>query len=192
VLREFIKLSTTKYDKALCNLLIGAFFFAMRSCEYLKVGGPRKTKLLAIKKFRFYRGKTLINHRDRFLYLADSVSITFEQQKRDTKNDIITQHKSGDPHLCPVKVWASIIKRLISHPLSTSETHINTFYTEDNKVHVFTGNELLKRIRAATTSIGPDILGFTAKQIGLHSARSCAAMAMYLAGVLVFTIMMLG
>jgi hypothetical protein len=85
VLREFIKLSTTKYDKALCNLLIGAFFFAMRSCEYLKVGGPRKTKLLAIKKFRFYRGKTLINHRDRFLYLADSVSITFEQQKRDTK-----------------------------------------------------------------------------------------------------------
>jgi hypothetical protein len=26
VLREFIKLATTKYDKALCDLFIGAFF----------------------------------------------------------------------------------------------------------------------------------------------------------------------
>jgi hypothetical protein len=35
-------------------------------------------------------------------------------------------------------------------------------------------------------------LGFSAKEIGLHSARSGAAMAMYLAHVPVFTIMLLG
>jgi hypothetical protein len=91
-----------------------------------------------------------------------------------------------------VKVWASIIKRLLSHKLSSEETPINTFYLDNNKVHEFTGSELLKRLHAATTSIGPDTLGFTAKEIGLHSARSGAAMAMYLAGVPVFTIMMLG
>jgi hypothetical protein len=114
----------------------------MRSCEYLKVGGTRKTKQLRIKNFRFYRGKTLINQNDHILYLADSVSITFEQQKRDTKNNTITQHSSGDQHLCPVKVWALIIKRLLSHELSSDETPINTFYLDKNKVHEFTGSEL--------------------------------------------------
>jgi hypothetical protein len=44
----------------------------------------------------------------------------------------------------------------------------------------------------AATSLGPDILGFTVDQIGLHFARSGTAMAMYLAGVPIFTIMLLG
>lgn len=52
--------------------------------------------------------------------------------------------------------------------------------------------ELLKRLRFATTSIGSNTLGFTAKDVGLHSARSGAAMAMYLAHIPVFTIMLLG
>jgi hypothetical protein len=52
---------------------------------------------------------------------------------------------------------------------------------------------VLKRLRFATKAIGPDTLGgFTEDQIGLHSARSGAAMAMYLAGVPLFTIMLLG
>jgi hypothetical protein len=50
----------------------------------------------------------------------------------------------------------------------------------------------LKRLRLATTAVGAASLGFTAKEIGLHSARSGAAMAMYLAHVPVFTIMLLG
>jgi hypothetical protein len=57
---------------------------------------------------------------------------------------------------------------------------------------LFSGQELLKRLRLAAKSIGPEVLGFSADQIGLHSARSGAAMAMYLAGVPVFTIMLLG
>jgi hypothetical protein len=59
-------------------------------------------------------------------------------------------------------------------------------------VNFFTGTELLKKLRMATTAVGPDTLGFTAKEIGLHSARSGAAMAMYLAHIPVFTIMLLG
>jgi hypothetical protein len=59
-------------------------------------------------------------------------------------------------------------------------------------MHLFTGQELLKRLHLAATLIGPDILGFNTDQIGLHSARSVAAMAMVLAGVPVFTVMLLG
>jgi hypothetical protein len=63
---------------------------------------------------------------------------------------------------------------------------------EDGSTYHFTGSILLTRLRRAAQSLGPDILGFNHKQIGLHSARSGAAMAMYLAGVPVFTIMLLG
>jgi len=74
----------------------------MRSCEYVKVQGPRKTKLLTIKNIRFFIGNRQLQHSDKNLASADCVSITFEYQKRDVKNDIITQHKSGDTVICPV------------------------------------------------------------------------------------------
>ena len=57
VLQEFYRLAWSKMDKARCDLFIGAFFFAMRSCEYLTVSGPRKTKLLAVKIIRFFYGE---------------------------------------------------------------------------------------------------------------------------------------
>lgn len=181
------------FDKALCELFIGAFFFAMRSCEYIKVQGPRKTKLLELRNVRFFKGNTQIPHSSPALSSADFVSITFELQKRDTKDDIISQHRSGDKLLCPVKVWAAIVQRIRAYHQSSPSSTVNTFqFPGDGKLHAFTGAELLKRLRFATTSIGPDILGFTAKEVGLHSARSGAAMAMYLAHVPVFTIMLLG
>jgi hypothetical protein len=193
VLRKYHELAISTFDKALCELFIGAFYFAMRSCEYVRVSGPRKTKLLVLKNIRFFKGNTLILHSDNSISSADCVSITFEFQKQETKNNTITQHRSGDDLLCPVRVWASIVTRIRSYKKSNSLTTVNTFqFPGESKFHTFTGAELLKRLRIATSAIGPDSLGFTAKEVGLHSARSGAAMAMYLAHVPVFTIMLLG
>jgi hypothetical protein len=105
---------------------------------------------------------------------------------------MITQNCSQDPILCPVKIWAKIASRIFFYPNSTENTPINSFLLTNNKMIFFLGPELLKKLRLAATSIGPDVLGFTADQIDLHSARSGAAMAMYLAGVSIFTIMLLG
>jgi predicted heme/steroid binding protein len=57
---------------------------------------------------------------------------------------------------------------------------VNSFLLPNNKLHLFSGTELLKKLCLAAMSIGTDILGFTVDQIGLHSARSGSAMAMYL------------
>jgi len=149
-------------------------------------------KLLKVYNIRFFKGKKQLPHSDKDLQLADCVSITFELQKRDTKNDIITQHHSGDRLLCSVRIWASIIYQLHTYPSTTIQTTVNTFQLTDNELHQFSGKEFLSRLRLATKSIGPEILGFTENQIRLHSARSGAAMAMYLAGVPVFTNMLLG
>jgi hypothetical protein len=193
VLRKFYQLALSEIDKALCQLFIGAFFFAMRSCENVKVQGVQKTKLLESKNIRFFRGNLLIPHSSSSLSSADCVSITFDFHKRDTKNDTISQQSSGDKILCPVKVWASIVQRIWSYKNTTQSTTIITFqFAGTTKIHTFMGAELLKRLRFATTSIGSDSLGFTAKEVGLHSAPSGTAMAMYLAHVPVFTIMLLG
>jgi len=141
VLQQFYKLTVSSFDTALCQLFIGAFFFAMRSCEYVKVQGPRKTKLLTVKNIRFYIGNRLINHLDPNLSSAECVSITFEFQKRDTRNDVITQHRSGDNVLCPVRTWAAIIKRLASYPGASPTDTVNLFRFPDGKKHMFSGSE---------------------------------------------------
>ncbi len=105
---------------------------------------------------------------------------------------MITQHRSTDSLLCPVKIWAKIVQRLWNYPSSSGKMMVNSFLIPNNKIHLFTGSKLLKRLLLAAASLGPDTLGFTADQIGLHSARSGAAMAMFLAGGPVFTIMLLG
>jgi len=84
------------------------------------------------------------------------------------------------------------VKRLISYHSSTKDTTVNTYCFPNGSTHLFTNKELLQRIRKVAASIGKDELGFSPEEIGLHSARSGAAMAMYLAGVPVFTIMLLG
>jgi hypothetical protein len=146
VLREFYTLSISQLDKCLCELFIGAFFFAMRSCEYIKISGKRKTKLLTLKNIRFFKGKQLLKHNDKLIHLADNISITFEQQKKDTKNDIITHYRTADPLLCPVKIWSRIVKRITSYPNSTQETPVNTYLKQDGSTHHFKGSTLLSRL----------------------------------------------
>jgi hypothetical protein len=175
----------------MCELFIGAFFFAMQSCEYLQFSGKRKTKILVLRNNRFFIGNKNISHNHPSLHLADTVSITFEYQKRDIKNDIATHHKTKDIILCPVKVWCKIVHQIISYLSTTLDTTVNTFIFDDGTKLQFKGSQVLQ-LRLAAKIIGPDNLGFSPNQISLHSARSGAAMAMYLAGVPVFTIMLLG
>ncbi len=164
----------------------------MRSCEYIQVYGPRKTKLLSLGNIKFLKGRRFVPHSDDLLHRADCVSITFELQKRDSKGDVITQHRSSDPLLCPVKIRAKIVKRIRSYPSASDSWTVNSFQMADGAIHKFSGKELLNKIRLAAATLGEDELGFTPDKVGLHSARSGAAMAMYLAKVPVYTIMLLG
>jgi hypothetical protein len=133
-----------------------------------------------------------LQHSDINLHLASSVSITFEQQKWGTNNDVITHHRTNDTLLCPVKVWCSIVRRIASFSFTNKDTTFNTSQLANGSIHKFSGKDLLSRLHRAATSLGPDTLVYNPDQIGLHSARSGAAMAMYLAGLPMFTIMLLG
>lgn len=177
----------------IANLLIAALFFACRSCEYLKTSGERKTKLLTVRNIVFRRNHKVIKSFDeRKLRKATSVSITFIKQKNKSDYETITQHASEHHILCPVKRWAAVVAAIAKMPSFTPDTPVCAFINEAGAEAVLTRDQVLKILRWAVDSIGEDILGFKAKDIGTHSIRSGGAMAMYLSGVPIITIMLIG
>ena len=99
------------------------FFFAMRSCECSRVSGERRTKLLRLRNIQLCRGRRRMCHNDRSLLSADSVSVTFEFQKNDERDvTIAQQHCTHDATLCPVRAWAALVKRVLRHPSTNSDT----------------------------------------------------------------------
>ena len=102
IIRHLIHRQTSTENIAVGQLVTGAFFFAMRSCEYLKTNLPeekRRTKIIRLKDLRFCtkgRARTLT---DKNIALSDTISITFEFQKSDERHDTVTMHRTGDPAL---------------------------------------------------------------------------------------------
>jgi hypothetical protein len=193
LLREMTKLALSASDKAASELSRGAFFFAMRSCEYLKVTGTeRRTKLLELQNLRFYRNRQEMPHDHPELHLADCVNITFYFQKNEERDTSITQHRTNDSLLCPVRDWSNIVRRILSYSGTGPSTPVNVYQDASGALCSISSKTVLHNLRAAARSIGQNHLGYGEMDIGTHSIRSGAAMAMYLAGVPVFTIMLIG
>jgi hypothetical protein len=191
VLRMICLLSLALLAVAISQLIVAAFFFAMQSCEYLAVPKERRTKLQCMRNVRFCLGRRELHHNDPHLSLADTVSILSEYQKRDECNETVTQHRTGDPLLCPVRMWATIVQRVRSYPGTTDDVEVITFHFE-GKTTKIRGATALSHLRAAVRAIRKDKLGFGPEDMGLHSMHSGADMEMYLGAVPVFTIMLIG
>lgn len=125
------------------------------------------------------------------LHTADSVSITFETQKNERKFDTITQWRTSDTTLCPVKQWASLVARIAAYPGANEATPVSAVWRYNQLSHI-TADEVTNTLRDAVKAHGEDDLRIYQNEIGTHSIRSGAAMAMYLGGVPVFAIMMIG
>jgi hypothetical protein len=111
------------------------------------------------------------------------MKIIFESQKTDKKNQRAFHHGTNHPTLCPIKIWANIITRILTIPRSSIQSTINTVLLPDSNIQHLSNNCLLAKLRLAATILGPEILGFMTSEIGLHSLCSSAAMAMYMARI---------
>jgi hypothetical protein len=103
------------YDHAV-DLVIGAFFFAMRPCEFVKTPLQGRTRIAQLRCIVFQdRRKNVIPHTDpRLTERAEYVTVIFEDQKNKTKNDARTQRRTGDPILCPVLRFCRAVQRVIT------------------------------------------------------------------------------
>jgi len=57
VIKELTRMTTTEIQQATAQLAVGGFFFACRSCEYLKVpqAEKRRTDILRLRNLRFFK-----------------------------------------------------------------------------------------------------------------------------------------
>jgi len=112
---------------------------------------------------------------------ATFVSITFEFQKNRDKRQTIFQQCTG-LHLCPVKCWARLSKRVLSYSGSSHSSPINLAEI-GGKVAQITNKNVISHLRTTVGSIGEKWLGFTKSEVGTHSLRSLAGMALFLTKV---------
>lgn len=173
------------------QLYLLGFFFAMRSCENFRVKGERRTHPIRLRNLVFRKNHKIVPHDSPDLALADTISITFEYQKKDERNDTVTQATTGDPLLCPVRAAAAIVQRQKSFG-STPDNFIYRFRSNATTTLDLTGAAALIQLRAFVKTQDCAGLGITPDEIGLHSARASAAMAMHLNHIPVYTIMLLG
>jgi hypothetical protein len=184
---------STEKQRAIGQLIIGAFFFTCRLCEYLKVPkqDQQQTKPLQLGNVVCYKDGDIVPHSCSKLHLADNVSITFETQKNERKNNTITQWATDHILLCPVKQWANIIKRIRSYP-GVSETTLVLAVLDHGRISHITQKQVTDALRNGFRTYGESKLQIKAKDDGTHSICSGAAMAMYLGGLPVYAIQLIG
>ena len=171
------------------ELACGAFFFGMRSCEYLTVKGTRKTKRLKVENIRFFKNNGEIKKKTcALIEFADTVSVTFKFQKNRQRDITVTQPRSGK-QLCPVLIWGEIVQRILSYKGYTDKSPVNAVLIGEKR-HYISSTEMFRHLRHTVDNMGG--LGFSGKDVGTHSIRSSLAMALYLAKRPVSTIMLLG
>jgi hypothetical protein len=94
-----------------------------------------------------------------------------------------------------VRTFADLVSRIRGHGRHPriANLRINTWAdAADDELKYLSSTAVLGQLRGATRTIGEQRLGLKAEDIGTHSIRLGAAMAMYLAGVKVETIQMIG
>jgi hypothetical protein len=178
-------------DHAIGKLASGAYFFAMRSCEYLKVSGKRKTKLLLLEDIQFHIANREISHSSPEIFDSDTVTVTFKDQKNGELMQRRTAWRTNDPLLSPVSAWASIVSRIMSYSGCSKKTSVNTVLANGRLIEI-TSTMMVASIRSAASTLGRDRLGYDPSCFGTHSIRCGAAMAMHLGGCATFVIMITG
>ena len=195
VLRKMHDLATTPWDMAVTHLLIGAIFFAMWSCEYLRTttrDGTKRTKIMRLGGIVFKKDGRILNQNSPDLHEADIVRLTFEYQKNDRRDVSIHMFSTEDDILDPVAAWATTVRRVRLKPDADDNSEVCLFCDAAGSITRISADHVRSRLRAIVHLLGENELGFKQDDIGLHSIRSGGAMAMFLSGTAVIIIMRIG
>jgi len=193
VYRLILASPATELRRSIAELAAATHFWAMRSCEYSKVSRAekRQTKQLCLRNIVFIKDGNILEHTSTRLDPADCVSITFERQKSDKKFETVTQWRTSDPIMCPVKLWASIFTRILLFKGTNQNSPVSLAQHRDNTISI-TLEMVANLLKDGIVAIGETKLEIHRSEVRTHSIRSGAAMAMYLAGVPIFSIMLIG
>jgi hypothetical protein len=185
-------LASTPAEEAAADLAMAAFFFACRSCEYIKVSGPRRTKPIRVGDVQFRQGKAIVPHDSPELHQAETVALIFWDQKNRSKYQTQTAWATMDPQANPVLAWAKVVRCVRMTSRCTEATEVYHFNSDSGAVGIMDSDLMIIKLRAAVVHLGESALGYSPADIGTHSIRSGAAMALVLSGHAAWRIMLCG
>ena len=179
------------------DLIVGAFFFAMRGCEFClsKRTEVGRTKLLELGDITFRDEdkvvipKSTVDLEERAYY----VTVRFVFQKNNEKNDRRTQGRSGRA-ICPVRAWARACRRVITTGRDvTSRTRVCRVGDGKGTHTDITSDRVVRLLRLTCRRYGKrQGYGTEEHELGTRSIRSGAAMALFLLNHSTDRIMILG
>jgi hypothetical protein len=170
------------YEHAV-DLIIGAYFFAMRPCEFVKTPRPGRTKRAKLGTLIFRdRSKGIVSHSDPLLLSqSEYITVVFVDQKNGTKMDHRTQRKTDHAFLCPVLRFGRAVKRIVATvPHWSADTPLCTL--RDAQQNLLITSTFTKNLLRHTCFLygGIKTFGFHPHDIGNRSLRSGAAMSLFL------------
>jgi hypothetical protein len=140
---------------------------------------------------QFFKDGAILPHFYPDLKFADCISLSFEFQKRQDKHNTVTREETGDSVLFPAHFAAGLVRCITSYPGTLPSSNVSTYMSNGSIEHV-TSRQVINSLRYAVCAIGEARLGISKEEIGTHSIRLGAAMAMYLGECPVYTIMLIG
>ena len=168
------------------DLIRGAYFFAMRACEFCKTESPGRTRRLTLENITF-RGQDnkVIDHKDpRLAEKSEFVTICFVDQKNGTRMERRSQRRSRIPILCPIEAWALVVKRhQEDFPWIEGEKMTVCSYRLKGKQSEVAAAQVTKLLRkVCSVKDTTKEYGFAKDEIGTRSIRSGAAMSLAVQG----------
>ena len=177
--------------RAVCDMIIIAFFFLLRPGEYTDETTSDTTPF-TLNDVQLFVGEMRLNLQlasETELLCATATSLTFTTQKNGIPNEVIKLGKSGDPFVCPVGAVARrvIHLRRANAPMSTPLGRVFT----PNGISRVTPSIITSTLRDAIKYIGFD-LGFLPHEVSARSLRAGGATALLCAKVDPDVIQLLG
>ncbi len=139
---------------------------------------------------QFFKDSAILLHSHPDLEFLDCVSLTFERQNRQDKNDTVTHEATGNLVLCPIRFAAGLVRCMGSYLGTSSNTNVSAYMSNGSVNHVMS-LQVINALCNTVSAIREARLGIAKHEIGTHSIRLGAAMAMYLGECLVYTIMLI-
>jgi len=192
LLRDLVKMVTNfpEGSRHAADLIVGAYFFAMRACEFCSTKNRGRTRILTCGNVTFRdKDRNQVRHDDSSLgERAMFVTICFVDQKNGTKMERRSQRRSGVKGLCPVEAWAAVIKRIqrqFADELEKGELPVCSYKQDGNNDKRFeVSDERIRDLLRSTCRIhdGINQYGIGEREVGTRSIRSGAAMALAVQG----------
>lgn len=183
--------ATQERLRVTADLIVVAYFYLLRICEYTQSSRPTRTVPLRRQDIQLWNQGAIIAHTAPLadLLRATGATINLENQKNGKKGGVVHHAASGDPDLDPIPALARLVHRIAHLPATTP---LGTFELAPTRLQRVSPGDITSAVRLGAIGDNLADAGYSLDRIGSHSLRSGGAINLALNGYDQVVIMKMG